>query len=54
LTDPGIVRNRAKVAAAINNAKAYLALTAGGQSFSDFLWHFVDDLPTQNQWTASL
>lgn len=54
LADPGIVRNRAKVAAAIHNAKAYLALTADGQSFSDFLWHFVDDLPTQNQWTASL
>ncbi|WP_291989278.1 DNA-3-methyladenine glycosylase I [Candidatus Accumulibacter sp. ACC007] len=44
LADPGIVRNRAKVAAAIHNAKAYLALTADGQSFSDFLWHFVDDL----------
>jgi DNA-3-methyladenine glycosylase I len=38
LADSGIVRNRAKVAAAIQNAKAYLALTADGQSFSDFLW----------------
>ncbi|MCP5227597.1 DNA-3-methyladenine glycosylase I [Accumulibacter sp.] len=52
LADAGIVRNRAKVAAAIQNARAYLALTADGQSFSDFLWHFVDDVPIQNQWTS--
>ena len=52
LADPGIVRNRAKVAAAIHNAKAYLALTADGPSFSDFLWQFVDGVPIQNQWTA--
>lgn len=50
LADPGIVRNRLKVAAAIQNARAYLALTAGGQSFSDFLWQFVDGVPIQNQW----
>ena len=52
LADPGIVRNRAKVAAAILNAKACLALSAGGQSFSDFLWQFVDGVPIQNQWTS--
>jgi DNA-3-methyladenine glycosylase I len=52
LADSGIVRNRAKVAAAIQNAKAYLALTDDGPSFSAFLWRFVDDLPIQNQWTS--
>ena len=52
LADSGIVRNRAKVAATIQNAKAYLALTAGGQSFSDFLWRFVDDVPIQNRWMS--
>lgn len=52
LADPGIVRNRAKVAAAIHNAKACLALTAGGRSLSDFLWQFVDGVPIVNQWTA--
>lgn len=52
LNDAGIVRNRAKVAAAIQNAKAYLALTANGQTFSSFLWQFVDDTPIQNQWTS--
>ena len=49
LADPGIVRNRAKVAASIQNAKAYLVLAEDGQSFSDFLWRFVDGVPIQNQ-----
>ena len=49
LADPGIVRNRAKVAATIQNAKAFLELTARGQTFSDFLWHFVDGTPIQNE-----
>ncbi|MEI7429981.1 MAG: DNA-3-methyladenine glycosylase I [Betaproteobacteria bacterium] len=48
LADPGIVRNRAKVAATIQNARAFLELTAKGQTFSDFLWRFVDDAPVQN------
>lgn len=48
LADPGIVRNRAKVAAALGNARAFLALTASGQSFSDFLWSFVGGAPVQN------
>ena len=52
LADPGIVRNRAKVAAAIQNAKAYLSLTATGQSFSDILWQFVDGAPIQNRWKS--
>ena len=52
LADPGIVRNRAKVAATIRNAQAYLALTAEGRSFSDFLWSFVDGKPVRNAWTS--
>lgn len=52
LADPGIIRNRAKVAAAIRNAQACLALQAGGQSFSDFLWRFVGGRPVQNQWRS--
>jgi len=48
LADPGIIRNRAKIAAIIQNARAYLALTADGQSFSDFLWSFVGGAPVQN------
>jgi DNA-3-methyladenine glycosylase I len=52
LADPGIVRNRAKVAATIGNARAYLALTANGQTFAEFLWRFVDGIPRQNAWTS--
>ena len=48
LADPGIIRNRAKVAATILNAKAYLTIKASGQSFSDFLWQFVGNVPIQN------
>lgn len=48
LANPGIVRNRLKVAATIRNAQAYLALRASGQTFSDFLWQFVDGQPQQN------
>lgn len=52
LADPGIVRNRAKVAATIQNARAYQALAANGQSFSEFVWRFVDDAPIQNAWAS--
>lgn len=52
LADPGIIRNRAKVAAAIQNAKALMALNAAGQSFSSYLWGFAGDSPIQNNWTT--
>jgi DNA-3-methyladenine glycosylase I len=52
LVDPGIIRNRAKVAATIQNAKAYLALRAQVQTFSHFLWQFVDGKPIQNHWAT--
>ena len=52
LADRGIIRNRAKVAATIQNAKAFMELRAKGQTFSDFLWDFVDGTPTQNHWSA--
>jgi DNA-3-methyladenine glycosylase I len=53
LADPGIIRNRAKVAAAIKNAQAFLTIKETGQSFSDFLWQFVDGTPIQNNWTTT-
>lgn len=52
LSDPGIVRNRAKIAATIQNAKAFIQLTAQGQSFSQFLWQFVGHQPIQNHWVS--
>jgi DNA-3-methyladenine glycosylase I len=48
LADPGIIRNRLKVAAAIGNAKAYLSLHERGQSFNQFVWQFVEGQPIQN------
>ncbi len=52
LADPGIVRNRLKVAAAIKNANAYLAVTKEFGSFNAYIWQFVGGKPKQNQWTA--
>jgi DNA-3-methyladenine glycosylase I len=49
LANPGIIRNRLKVAATIGNAKAYLAMQARGQDFSHFVWQFVDGAPIQHQ-----
>ncbi len=52
LADPGIVRNRAKVRAAIGNAKAYLSMTDAPGAFDRHLWSFVGGTPIQNRWTA--
>jgi len=51
LADPGIVRNRAKIASAIANARAFLAVQAEFGSFDAFLWDFVDGQPIVNAWT---
>ena len=48
LADPGIVRHRGKIEAAIGNARAYLALSER-QDFATFLWNFVDGQPVQNR-----
>jgi DNA-3-methyladenine glycosylase I len=50
LGDPGIVRNRLKVAAAVSNAKAFLKLQAEHGSFDAFLWSFVGGKPVVNKW----
>ena len=46
--DPGIVRNRLKIASAVRNARAWLALVSQRGSFADYLWDFVDGRPVQN------
>lgn len=53
LADPGIVRNRQKVAAFVGNAKAYLALVDEEGDFGRWLWAFVDGVPVQNRWTST-
>jgi len=49
LDNPGIVRNRLKIAATIGNAQAYLRLRESGQTLDQYLWNFVDGKPIQNQ-----
>ena len=50
LGDPGIVRNRLKVNASIQNAKAFLEIQKEYDSFSEFVWGFVDGEPVVNRW----
>ena len=49
LADPGIVRHRGKVEAAVTNARAWLEIEAE-EGFARFLWRFVDFRPRQNAW----
>jgi DNA-3-methyladenine glycosylase I len=48
LADPGIVRNRAKIAAAISNARAFLVIQQQFGSFDAYVWQFVGGRPLQN------
>lgn len=52
LADPGIVRNRLKVAAAIDNARAWIALRDEVGSVDRFLWSFVGGRPVRNRWES--
>jgi len=51
LADPGIVRHRLKIHAAVLNARAFLAVQAECGSFDRYLWHFVGGRPRRNRWT---
>ena len=48
--DPGIVRNRAKIVSAIDNARAFLKIRAEFGSFDSYVWRFVDGKPIVNKW----
>src|SRR5262244_2270125 len=50
LLDPGIVRNRQKIAAAVRNARAFLAIQNEFGSFDAYSWRFVDGGPKVNRW----
>jgi len=52
LADPGIVRNRVKIAAAIGNARAFLTFAERGEPFGTFLWDFVGGRPRANRWRS--
>jgi DNA-3-methyladenine glycosylase I len=52
LADAGIVRNRLKVASAIQNANSFLAVQKEFGSFDAYLWHFVGGKPIRNAWKS--
>lgn len=49
MLDAGIIRHRGKIEAIINNARAWLAMEQNGESFSRFVWSFVDHTPQLTQ-----
>jgi DNA-3-methyladenine glycosylase I len=52
LRNPGIVRNRLKIASAVQNAKAFLGIQEGFASFDQYIWQFVGGKPRVNAWGA--
>jgi DNA-3-methyladenine glycosylase I len=52
LSDPGIIRNRLKVEAAIGNARAFLKVQEEFETFDKYIWRFVGGAPKQNTWKA--
>jgi|SRR5215469_2387074 len=50
LRDPGIIRNRLKIHAAISNAKAFLKVQDECNGFGAYAWKFVGGAPIQNKW----
>jgi DNA-3-methyladenine glycosylase I len=52
LGDTGIVRNRAKVRSAVQNARAAVAVASEHGSLDRYLWAFVEGRPIQNAWRA--
>ena len=50
LADPGIIRNRLKIASTISNAQAFLKIQNEFGSFDSYLWKFVGGKPIQNSW----
>jgi DNA-3-methyladenine glycosylase I len=52
LRNPGIVRNRLKVASTVQNAKAFLKVQDEFGSFATYIWQFVGGKPRVNSWKA--
>ena len=52
MRDAGIVRNRLKIAATVQNAKAFLAVQKEFGSFDRYIWQFVDGKPRRNAWKS--
>jgi DNA-3-methyladenine glycosylase I len=52
LANAGIIRNRLKIEAAVENAKAFQVLQEQFGSFDKYIWKFVDHEPKQNSWSS--
>lgn len=53
MQNPGIIRNRAKIAAAVTNARAFQEIQKQSGSFFSYIWAFVGKKPIQNEWISS-
>ncbi len=52
LANPGIIRNRLKIEAAVTNARAFLSVQQEHESFDAYVWQFVDGKPVVNRWRS--
>jgi DNA-3-methyladenine glycosylase I len=52
LENPGIIRNRLKVNAAVNNAQLFLDIQKEFETFSKYIWSFVNHKPVKNQFSS--
>jgi DNA-3-methyladenine glycosylase I len=52
LSDPGLIRNRLKIAGAVSNARAFVRVQEDFGSFDAYVWRFVDGTPVVNAWTS--
>ncbi|MEQ8287708.1 DNA-3-methyladenine glycosylase I [Thalassospira sp.] len=50
LADPGIIRNKLKIAATVQNAKTFIAIQNAFGSFDAYIWQFVENKPVINHW----
>lgn len=52
MQNAGIIRNKLKIQSVIKNARGFLAFEDEPQSFSEFLWSFMEGTPIQNAWAS--
>jgi DNA-3-methyladenine glycosylase I len=52
MADTGIIRNRAKIEAAVNNARVFLEVQQRFDGFDRYIWQFVGGKPVQNAWRS--
>src|SRR5690606_23386684 len=53
LQNPGIIRNRQKIAATVQNAEAFSKVQEQHGSFDTYIWNFVEGKPIQNAWRST-